>query len=308
MAFLFLIYEHPHATQFIFIFLLICLLFQLGKWAEESVTRLKESEIDRAREICVCQFLLYYQFFPTHSNYSILYMVCSGSRSKRDVFFGCCCYQANESIAIKCATSFLAELVGYFALNLHSTVLQCIKFHFASSAVGFSFINAIFVIVSGFSHMCSNIFPFFSPLFFLQCEAISGLGFRRGSYKCICRKGYYFPDTTLPQKYFNGSTLEEEYEKLMLVRFLWASICSIIFIHSIQFRLVWSAVLQPNDLYIFICRYFIAVTCAILNYFSQWHNLYLCITINIRDNLYKCVCLCEWMWLYVLISLLFMER
>lgn len=50
-----------------------------------------------------------------------------------------------------------------------------------------------------------------------QCEPISGLGFRRGSYKCVCRKGFYFPDITLPQKYFNGSTLEEEYEKLMLV-------------------------------------------------------------------------------------------
>ncbi|KAG4067605.1 hypothetical protein HA402_005377 [Bradysia odoriphaga] len=49
-----------------------------------------------------------------------------------------------------------------------------------------------------------------------ECEAITGLGFRRGSYKCTCRKGFYFPDTNIPQKYFNGSTLEEEYEKLML--------------------------------------------------------------------------------------------
>ncbi|XP_059612618.1 probable G-protein coupled receptor 158 [Phlebotomus argentipes] len=49
-----------------------------------------------------------------------------------------------------------------------------------------------------------------------ECEAISGLGFRRGSYKCVCRRGFYFPDTTSSQKYFNGSTLEEEYEKLML--------------------------------------------------------------------------------------------
>lgn len=56
-------------------------------------------------------------------------------------------------------------------------------------------------------------------IFFLQCEPISGLGFRRGSYKCICRKGFYFPDTSLSQKYFNGSTLEEEYEKIMLVSF-----------------------------------------------------------------------------------------
>ncbi|GAB0088414.1 uncharacterized protein DMENIID0001_028240 [Sergentomyia squamirostris] len=49
-----------------------------------------------------------------------------------------------------------------------------------------------------------------------ECEAISGLGFRRGSYKCICRRGFYFPDTISSQKYFNGSTLEEEYEKFML--------------------------------------------------------------------------------------------
>lgn len=53
----------------------------------------------------------------------------------------------------------------------------------------------------------------------LQCQAIKHLGFRRGSYKCVCRKGFYYPDTSLPQhtRHFNGSTLEEEYEKLMLV-------------------------------------------------------------------------------------------
>lgn len=50
-----------------------------------------------------------------------------------------------------------------------------------------------------------------------QCLAISGLGFRRGSYKCTCRKGFYFPDTSIPQKHFNGTALEEEYEKLMMV-------------------------------------------------------------------------------------------
>ncbi|XP_054736643.1 uncharacterized protein LOC129243565 [Anastrepha obliqua] len=49
-----------------------------------------------------------------------------------------------------------------------------------------------------------------------MCEALKGLGFRRGSYKCVCRKGYYFPDTISTQKFFNGSLLEEEYEKLML--------------------------------------------------------------------------------------------
>ncbi|XP_055837050.1 uncharacterized protein LOC129905573 isoform X3 [Episyrphus balteatus] len=49
-----------------------------------------------------------------------------------------------------------------------------------------------------------------------MCEALKGLGFRRGSYKCICRKGFYFPDTISMHKFFNGSILEEEYEKLML--------------------------------------------------------------------------------------------
>ncbi|XP_055379902.1 uncharacterized protein LOC129611022 [Condylostylus longicornis] len=49
-----------------------------------------------------------------------------------------------------------------------------------------------------------------------MCLPIPGLGFRRGSYKCVCRKGFYYPDTTASQKYFNGSVLEEEYEKLML--------------------------------------------------------------------------------------------
>ena len=46
-----------------------------------------------------------------------------------------------------------------------------------------------------------------------QCEPISGLGFRRGSYKCVCRIGYYFPDAESPNKFFNGTTLEEEYAK-----------------------------------------------------------------------------------------------
>nr|XP_036669179.1 uncharacterized protein LOC108008207 [Drosophila suzukii] len=49
-----------------------------------------------------------------------------------------------------------------------------------------------------------------------MCEAIMGLGFRRGSYKCLCRKGFYFPDIVSQHKFFNGSLLEEEYEKLML--------------------------------------------------------------------------------------------
>ncbi|KAF7270183.1 hypothetical protein GWI33_016798 [Rhynchophorus ferrugineus] len=49
-----------------------------------------------------------------------------------------------------------------------------------------------------------------------MCVPIAGLGFRRGSYKCICKKGFYFPDTTAYYRYYNGTEIEEEYEKRML--------------------------------------------------------------------------------------------
>ncbi|XP_022901196.1 metabotropic glycine receptor isoform X2 [Onthophagus taurus] len=49
-----------------------------------------------------------------------------------------------------------------------------------------------------------------------ECIPLSGLGFRRGSYKCVCKKGFYFPDTTAEKRYYNGSIIEEEYEKAFL--------------------------------------------------------------------------------------------
>ncbi|KAF5270913.1 hypothetical protein FQA39_LY08294, partial [Lamprigera yunnana] len=48
------------------------------------------------------------------------------------------------------------------------------------------------------------------------CVLVSGLGFRRGSYKCVCRLGFYFPDTKAERRYYNGTVIEEEYEKLMM--------------------------------------------------------------------------------------------
>lgn len=51
----------------------------------------------------------------------------------------------------------------------------------------------------------------------LQCVPIPGLGFRRGSYKCVCKHGFYFPDTLAEKKYYNGTLIEEEYERLMIV-------------------------------------------------------------------------------------------
>ena len=58
--------------------------------------------------------------------------------------------------------------------------------------------------------------------FFFQCEPIAGLGFRRGSYKCVCKKGFYFPQTDAYIKYYNGTILEEEYEKKLMV-----SVCTV---------------------------------------------------------------------------------
>lgn len=43
-----------------------------------------------------------------------------------------------------------------------------------------------------------------------QCTFVSGLGFRAGSYKCVCKPGYYFPNVTAREKYFNGSVIEAE--------------------------------------------------------------------------------------------------
>lgn len=60
-----------------------------------------------------------------------------------------------------------------------------------------------------FTNLCNTML--FS--FFLQCVPIMGLGFRRGSYRCVCKDGFYFPNVTSPHKYYNGTVLEEEYEK-----------------------------------------------------------------------------------------------
>ncbi|XP_032778389.2 LOW QUALITY PROTEIN: probable G-protein coupled receptor 158 [Daphnia magna] len=49
-----------------------------------------------------------------------------------------------------------------------------------------------------------------------KCEHIPGLGFRRGSYRCECRDGFYFPDTNAPVRFYNGTVIEEEYEKKLM--------------------------------------------------------------------------------------------
>lgn len=47
----------------------------------------------------------------------------------------------------------------------------------------------------------------------IQCEPIANQGFKRGSYRCTCKRGFYFPDPGSDSKAFNGSVIEEEYDK-----------------------------------------------------------------------------------------------
>ena len=53
---------------------------------------------------------------------------------------------------------------------------------------------------------------FYIFYFFFQCTFVTRLGFRRGSYKCECAPGYYYPDLTVNQKFYNGSLMEDQYE------------------------------------------------------------------------------------------------
>lgn len=53
----------------------------------------------------------------------------------------------------------------------------------------------------------------------VQCVPVSGMGFRRGSYRCQCKQGFYFPNTSLPEhlRHFNGSDVERDYERMLQV-------------------------------------------------------------------------------------------
>ncbi|CAI9727797.1 probable G-protein coupled receptor CG31760 [Octopus vulgaris] len=46
-----------------------------------------------------------------------------------------------------------------------------------------------------------------------KCIPIRGLGFRRGSYRCVCKDSFYFPNVTAEHRYFFGTDVEHEYEK-----------------------------------------------------------------------------------------------
>ena len=46
-----------------------------------------------------------------------------------------------------------------------------------------------------------------------QCHAIPNRGFKRGSYICTCRRGFYFPDSQESVKAFNGTHIELEHDR-----------------------------------------------------------------------------------------------
>ena len=43
--------------------------------------------------------------------------------------------------------------------------------------------------------------------------ALYGHGFTTGSYICVCKLGFYFPNTYSELKSFNGKVLEEYFSK-----------------------------------------------------------------------------------------------
>ncbi|XP_041376919.1 probable G-protein coupled receptor CG31760 [Gigantopelta aegis] len=53
------------------------------------------------------------------------------------------------------------------------------------------------------SHRCKNATT--------KCIEIGGLGFKRGSYKCVCKDGFYFPDLDAQHRYYKGTDVEAEF-------------------------------------------------------------------------------------------------
>ncbi|MPC50692.1 hypothetical protein E2C01_044521 [Portunus trituberculatus] len=64
----------------------------------------------------------------------------------------------------------------------------------------------------GLTNLTSSLFAYDtnSPIFICShCESVSGLGFRRGGYRCQCHPGYYLPRPG--PGYFSGEEIEAAY-------------------------------------------------------------------------------------------------
>lgn len=68
-----------------------------------------------------------------------------------------------------------------------------------------------FIILITFIHMKKNIGYNYCSFRWFQCVHIPGGGLRAGSYKCVCQKGFYFPDKNSTTKSFPGSELEQAF-------------------------------------------------------------------------------------------------
>ena len=51
--------------------------------------------------------------------------------------------------------------------------------------------------------------------FLKQCQAIHNQGFKRGSYICTCKRGFYFPDSQASVKAFNGTLIELQHDRYL---------------------------------------------------------------------------------------------
>ncbi len=77
----------------------------------------------------------------------------------------------------------------------------------------------------GFSNRCTFLrrpgIGGYSGFVSFQCEHQSGLGFRRGSYRCVCADGFYFhrnfsSNANAYLHFYNGSELERLYYSYLL--------------------------------------------------------------------------------------------
>lgn len=49
----------------------------------------------------------------------------------------------------------------------------------------------------------------------MQCVHVPNQGFKRGSYICQCKKGYYFPNHQAKTKHFTGESVEAAYDAML---------------------------------------------------------------------------------------------
>ncbi|KAL5008798.1 hypothetical protein ScPMuIL_014379 [Solemya velum] len=59
-----------------------------------------------------------------------------------------------------------------------------------------------------------------------KCLPLSGLGFKRGAYKCVCADGFYFPDIRAEDKFFLGLEIEVRWKEKDFPQFFSCTPCA----------------------------------------------------------------------------------